>query len=64
MLLCIGSRGWFDLDCAYIVYLWIFRMLTSGEDPLYIARRLIVVASEDVGLANNSALPLVCFLHH
>ena len=38
------------------------RMLTAGEDPLYIARRLIVVASEDVGLADNSALPLVSVL--
>ncbi|KAG8780078.1 hypothetical protein FRC12_023488, partial [Ceratobasidium sp. 428] len=37
---------------------WLARMLTAGEDPLYIARRLIVVASEDVGLADNSALPL------
>lgn len=36
------------------------RMITGGEDPLYIARRLIVVASEDVGLADNHALPLVC----
>lgn len=34
------------------------RMLISGEDPLYIARRLIVVASEDVGLADNTMLPL------
>lgn len=34
------------------------RMLEGGEDPLYIARRLVVVASEDVGLANNEALPL------
>jgi putative ATPase len=33
-------------------------MLKSGEDPLYIARRLIVVASEDVGLADNTMLPL------
>nr|CAG8451686.1 8072_t:CDS:10 [Entrophospora candida] len=37
---------------------WLGRMLTAGEDPLYIARRLIVFASEDVGLADNSALPL------
>jgi putative ATPase len=37
---------------------WLARMLTGGEDPLYIARRLIVVASEDVGLADNHALPL------
>lgn len=38
---------------------WLARMLTAGEDPLYIARRLIVMASEDVGLADNHALPLV-----
>lgn len=38
-------------------------MLIGGEDPLYIARRLIVVASEDVGLASDHALPLVCSLH-
>ena len=38
---------------------WLARMLTAGEDPIYIARRLIVMASEDVGLANNHALPLV-----
>jgi hypothetical protein len=35
------------------------RMITGGEDALYIARRLVVVASEDVGLADNHALPLV-----
>ena len=33
-------------------------MLQSGEDALYIARRLIVVASEDIGLADNSMLSL------
>ncbi|KAG9006369.1 hypothetical protein FRB94_000833 [Tulasnella sp. JGI-2019a] len=37
---------------------WLARMLTAGEDPLYVARRLIVMASEDIGLANNDALPL------
>ncbi|KIM30721.1 hypothetical protein M408DRAFT_66262 [Serendipita vermifera MAFF 305830] len=37
---------------------WLARMLTAGEDPLYIARRLIVVASEDVGLADHRALTL------
>ena len=41
---------------------WLARMLTAGEDPLYIARRLIVMASEDIGLANNHALPLVSWL--
>ena len=33
-------------------------MIEAGEDPLYIARRLIRFASEDIGLANNSALLL------
>ncbi|ODN74941.1 ATPase [Cryptococcus wingfieldii CBS 7118] len=37
---------------------WLARMITGGEDPLYIARRLVVVASEDVGLADAQALPL------
>ncbi|KAI9707860.1 MAG: hypothetical protein M1820_004466 [Bogoriella megaspora] len=37
---------------------YLARMLQSGEDPLYIARRLIVVASEDIGLADNSMLSL------
>lgn len=37
---------------------YLARMLQSGEDPRYIARRLIVVASEDVGLADNSMLSL------
>lgn len=37
---------------------WLGRMLVAGEDPLYIARRLVRCASEDIGLADNSALPL------
>ncbi|KZF19846.1 P-loop containing nucleoside triphosphate hydrolase protein [Xylona heveae TC161] len=37
---------------------YLARMIQSGEDPLFIARRLVVVASEDVGLADNSLLPL------
>lgn len=37
---------------------WLARMLTAGEDPLYIARRMIVCASEDIGLADSQALPL------
>jgi putative ATPase len=44
-----------DADAALY---WLARMLTAGEDPLYIARRLVRFASEDVGLANNSALML------
>lgn len=35
---------------------WFARMLDGGEDPLYIARRLIRMASEDIGLADPSAL--------
>jgi len=37
---------------------WLGRMLESGEDPLYIARRIVRFASEDVGLADPMALPL------
>lgn len=37
---------------------YLARMLEAGEDPLYIARRLVRFASEDVGVANNSALLL------
>jgi putative ATPase len=33
-------------------------MLEAGEDPLYVARRLVRCASEDIGLADNTALPL------
>ncbi len=36
---------------------WLGRMLAGGEDPLYIARRIIRFASEDIGLANSLALP-------
>lgn len=42
-----------DPDAA--VY-WLARMLEAGEDPLFIARRLIRFASEDVGLADNQAM--------
>lgn len=37
---------------------WLSRMLEGGEDPLYIARRLIRFSSEDIGLADPSALTL------
>jgi putative ATPase len=37
---------------------WVVRMLEAGEDPLYIARRLIRFASEDIGNANPNALLL------
>lgn len=44
-----------DPDAA--VY-WLARMLEAGEDPLYVARRLIRFASEDVGLADPRALEI------
>ena len=44
-----------DPDAA--VY-WLARMLEAGEDPLYVARRLIRFASEDVGLADSRALEI------
>jgi len=37
---------------------WLARMLAGGEDPLYIARRLVRIAAEDVGLADPRALTL------
>lgn len=37
---------------------WLMRMLDGGEDPLYIARRLVRFASEDVGMADSNALLL------
>jgi putative ATPase len=37
---------------------YLARMLEGGEDPKFIARRLVIFASEDVGLADNTALPL------
>ena len=43
-----------DADAALY---WLGRMLEAGEDPLYVARRLVRFASEDVGLANSFALP-------
>ncbi|KIO55474.1 hypothetical protein B4065_3937 [Caldibacillus thermoamylovorans] len=37
---------------------WLSRMLEAGEDPLFIARRLVRFASEDIGLADNRALEI------
>jgi putative ATPase len=42
-----------DADAALY---WLGRMLEAGEDPLYVARRLIRMASEDIGLADPNAL--------
>jgi putative ATPase len=42
-----------DADAALY---WLARMLESGEDPLYLARRMVRMASEDIGLAEPNAL--------
>ena len=44
-------------DVQAAVY-WLARMLEAGEDPLYIARRLVRFASEDVGMADSRALEI------
>ncbi|HWO71059.1 MAG TPA: replication-associated recombination protein A [Actinomycetota bacterium] len=44
-----------DPDAALF---WLARMLEGGEDPRFIARRLVILASEDVGLADPEALPV------
>lgn len=42
---------------------WLARMIEGGEDPLFIARRLLILASEDIGLANPNAFLMAnaCF---
>ncbi len=37
---------------------WLARMIAAGEDPVFIARRLVILASEDVGEADPASLPL------
>ncbi len=44
-----------DVDAALY---WLARMLQAGEDPKFIARRLLILASEDIGLADPQALVL------
>ena len=44
-----------DVDAA--IY-WLARMLEAGEDPLYVARRLVRFASEDIGMADSRALEI------
>ena len=43
---------------------WLATMVAAGEDPRFIARRLVILASEDVGLADPRALPLAVAAHH
>jgi len=51
----IKSMRGSDPDAALY---WMFRMLEAGEDPLFVLRRLIIFASEDIGNADPRALPL------
>ena len=44
-----------DIDAS--IY-WMSRMIEAGEDPLYVARRLIRFASEDIGMADSRALEI------
>ena len=63
-----GGDGHYDTISAFIktvrgsdpdaaIY-YLARMIESGEDPLFLARRLVILASEDIGLADPHALPL------
>jgi putative ATPase len=51
----IKSMRGSDPDAA--VY-WLMRMIEAGEDPLFIARRMVIFAAEDIGNADPHALPL------
>ena len=51
----IKSMRGSDTDAALY---YLARMVEAGEDPKFIARRMVVFASEDIGLAGNGALPL------
>lgn len=57
----IKSMRGSDPDAA--VY-WLARMLDAGEDPRFIARRMVVFASEDVGNAEPQALQVAVAAHH
>ena len=56
---CTGLPGAFGLDGLLVNISADNRMITGGEDALYIARRLIVCSSEDIGMSDPHALPLV-----
>jgi len=56
----IKSMRGSDPDAALY---WLAKMLAGGEDPRFIARRLVIFASEDVGLADPLALPLAVAAH-
>ncbi|MFU8893034.1 MAG: replication-associated recombination protein A [Luteolibacter sp.] len=43
---------------------WLAKMLHAGEDPRFISRRLVIAASEDIGLADSGALRIALNAHH
>ncbi|RMH76822.1 MAG: replication-associated recombination protein A [Actinomyces sp.] len=61
-----GRDGHYDIASAFIKSIrgsdadaglyWLARMLEAGEDPRFIARRLVILASEDIGMADSTAL--------
>ena len=57
----IKSMRGSDPDAA--VY-WMTRMLDAGEDPRFIARRMVILASEDIGNADPTALTVAVAAHH
>jgi len=63
-----GGEAHYDVISAFIksirgsdpdgaIY-WLARMIEGGEDPLFIARRLVILASEDIGMADSRALQI------
>ena len=68
-----GGEQHYDIVSAFIKSLrgsdpnaavyWLARMIEGGEDPLFIARRMLILAAEDIGIANPNALLLAntCF---
>jgi putative ATPase len=57
----IKSMRGSDPDAALY---WLAKMVVAGEDPRFIARRIVILAAEDVGLADPQALVLAVAAHH
>jgi putative ATPase len=69
-----GDDGHYDTISAFIKSIrgsdpdaalyWLAKMLHAGEDPRFISRRLVIAASEDIGLADSGALRVALDAHH
>ena len=57
----IKSMRGSDPDAALY---WLAKMIVAGEDPRFIARRIVILAAEDVGLADPQALVVAVAAHH